>query len=95
DVVYTPHFDPDVFVSGERLSYFNPLLGARAGEDMRLRAEEPGEWFEDDEVALRIYRSVGSYELAGYAYRGFWKSPVGINPATNRFTFPRLQAFGA
>ncbi|MFO8006387.1 MAG: hypothetical protein R6V05_01480 [Candidatus Brocadiia bacterium] len=95
DIVYIPHFDPDVFVDGKRLSYFNPLLGARAGENLRLRTEEPEEWFEDDEIALRLYRNVGSYELAGYAYRGFWKSPTGINTATGRFTHPRLQAFGA
>ena len=95
DIVYTPHFDPDEFVTGERLTYFNPLAGGLAGETMRLRADEPEEWFGDDELALRLYRNVGSYELAAYGYRGYWKSPAGINPATGQFTFPRLHVVGA
>ncbi|MGD2174942.1 MAG: hypothetical protein PVJ27_06025 [Candidatus Brocadiaceae bacterium] len=95
DLVYTPHFDSDDFVTGKRLSYYNPLLGARAGDSLRIRTEYPGSWFTDDEVALRLYRNVGSYELAGYAYRGFWKSPGGINPASGRYTFPELSAYGA
>ncbi len=95
DIVYTPHFDPDVFVDGERLSYYNPLLGARAGEDLRVRTDAPGEWFRDDEIALRLYRGIASYELALYGYHGFWKSPVGIDPATGRFTHPRLDVWGA
>ncbi len=94
DLIYTPHFDPDVFVSGKRLSYYNPRLGGLAGETARIRTDEPGEWFRDDELALRLYRSVGSYELAAYGYRGFWKSPMGIKPATGRFTFPKLDALG-
>jgi len=95
NVVYSPHFDPDVFVTGKRLSYFNPLAGKRVGEDVRIRTDEPAEWFQDDEVALRLYRNVGSYELAGYAYRGFWKSPAGIDATSGKFTFPRLDVFGA
>ena len=39
DVVYTPQFDPDVFFTGKRLSYYNPLVGGRAGENARLRTE--------------------------------------------------------
>ncbi len=95
DVVYTPRFDPDVFVTGKRLSYFNPLLGRRAGQDVRIRAKEPNRWFRDDEVAVRLYRTFDSYEVAGYAYRGFWKSPAGVDPAAGKFTFPRLDVLGA
>lgn len=95
DVVYTPVFDPDVFVTGKRLSYFNPLVGGRTGEDVRIRTDDRSSWFRDDEVALRLYRGVGSYEVAAYGYRGFWKSPVGIKPATGKFTFPRLDVYGA
>ncbi|MFW6189470.1 MAG: hypothetical protein ACOC7T_03470 [Planctomycetota bacterium] len=95
DLVYTPHFDPDTFVTGKRLSYFNPLTGARAGEDTRLRTDEPESWFQDEELAARLYRSVGSYELAAYGYHGFWKSPRGIDPASRLFTHPELNAWGA
>ena len=95
DVVYTPHFDPDVIVTGKRLSYYNPMLGGRAGDDTRIRADEPERWFRDDELALLLYRNVGGYELAAYGYRGFWKSPAGTDPATGRMTYPRLDAYGA
>jgi hypothetical protein len=95
DIVYTPQFDPDVYVTGERLSYFNPLAGTTVGEGMKLKANVPDDWFRDDEVAARLYRSLGSYEVAAYGYRGFWKSPQGINPITGRFTFPDLNAYGA
>jgi hypothetical protein len=95
DVVYTPQFDPDVYVTGDRLSYYNPLAGTTVGEGMKLRADEPDEWFTDDEIAARLYRSFGSYEVAAYGYSGFWKSPQGINPVTGRFTFPDLNAYGA
>jgi hypothetical protein len=94
DLVYTPHFDPDNFVTGKRLSYFSPMLGARAGESMRVRADEPSGWFEDEEIALRVYRNVGSYELAGYGYHGFWKSPAGTDPAGGRSIFPPLDVWG-
>jgi len=95
DVVYTPQFDPDVFVTGKRLSYYNPLVGGRAGQSARLRTEDRDHWFGDDELALRAYRSVGSYELAAYGYSGFWKSPQGVNPASGKFTHPPLRVYGA
>jgi hypothetical protein len=95
DVVYTPQFDPDVFVTGKRLSYYNPLVGGRAGESTRLRTEKRDRWFTNDELALRLYRNVGSYELAGYGYDGYWKSPQGINPVSGMFIHPRLRVYGA
>ncbi len=95
DIVYTPHFDPDVYVTGKRLSYYNPLLGTRTGESVRIRVDDRERWFHDDELALRLYRNVKGYELAAYGYHGFWKSPAGNNPANGKFTFPRLNVYGA
>jgi hypothetical protein len=95
DVVYTPHFDPDVYITGQRLSYYNPVTGIREGEDVRVRAQDRESWFSDDELALRLYRTVGSYELACYAYQGFWKSPAGMKPSTGKVTFPELGVYGA
>ncbi|MDT8441692.1 MAG: hypothetical protein RQ723_08520 [Desulfuromonadales bacterium] len=95
DLVYTPRFDADRFIRGERLSYYSPPLQRRAGRDDRLRVERPDEWFGDDEWALRLSRNLAGYELALYAYDGFWKSPAGFNPVTGRTTFPRLRSFGA
>ncbi len=55
----------------------------------------PDDTFTDDEIALRLYGLAGSYEMAGYAYKGFWKSPAGRDPATMRALFPQLDALGA
>jgi hypothetical protein len=46
-------------------------------------------------IALRIYGSAGSFELAGYGYRGFWKSPAGVDPVAGVVTFPELSVWGA
>jgi len=94
DFVYTPQFDPDRFIDGERLSYFNPLLGRLAGEDAKIRPHKRDEWFEEDEMALRFYRNIKGYDLALYGYNGFWKSPMGLDPQTRKATFPRLSVYG-
>jgi len=94
DVVYTPRFDADRYIDGQRLSYFNPMLGRLAGRDALVRTERPDDWFNDDELSLRLYRNFGAIEAALYAYRGYWKSPVGMNAMTGRATFPKLAVYG-
>jgi len=94
DLVYTPRFDPDRFLSGRRLSFFNPATGARAGEDALVEATIPDRWLEDDEIAVRLYRNAGSYQLAAYGYRGFWKSPGGVEAGTGEAGFPALAVYG-
>ncbi|MFC1749766.1 hypothetical protein ACFL2V_13275 [Pseudomonadota bacterium] len=95
DIVYTPRFDADRYISGERASYYNANLGRTAGTDAVVVVEKPDKWFEDDELALRLYRNVRTYELALYSYNGFWKSPGGANPATGNAIFPGLNVYGA
>ena len=95
DVVWTPVFDPDEYIEGERLSYYNPLLGGRAGEDARVRVHRPNQWFDRAEVAWRLWRMAGSTHLALYGYHGFWKSPAGFDLASMRNTSPRLTVYGA
>jgi hypothetical protein len=94
DFVYTPRFNPDRFIDGKRLSYFNPQLGRLAGEDAVIYPRKRDEWFEDSEIALRLYRDIKSYGLALYGYNGFWKSPVGFDPQAGKATFPRLSVYG-
>jgi len=95
DVVYTPQFDPDRFISGRRLSYWNSNLGRLAGHDARVHADRPNRWFRDDEIAVRLYKTINDYEFALYGYRGFWKSPAGQNAAMTRAIFPDLNVYGA
>jgi hypothetical protein len=95
DVVYTPAFDSDRFISGDRISYWNPMLGRRAGRDAVAAPEERVSWFEDDEVAARARRMVGGYEVAAYGYTGYWKSPEGFDMASARPRYPSLSTYGA
>jgi Protein of unknown function (DUF1302) len=95
DVVYTPRFDADRFIDGKRISYWNPVEGKRVGRDVPVQYRRPDDWFEDDELALRLYRNVGGYELAAYYYRGFWKSPSGMHPLTGKALFQDLDVYGA
>jgi hypothetical protein len=95
DVAYTPRFDADRYISGERISFWNAAAGARTGERAVVRADKPDDWFTDAETALRVYRTLGGYEVAAYGYTGFWKSPAGVRPETGEATFPRLNVYGA
>ena len=95
DLVYTPRFDADRYLDGDRLSFFDPATGDTIGGDDVISVDRPDRWFEDDEVALRLYRSLGALELRGYGYYGFWKSPAGADLTTGRATFPRLAVYGA
>jgi hypothetical protein len=95
DIVYTPQFDPDRYITGERISYWNSLLGRRAGQDAIIHTKKPDRWFRDDEIALRLYKNINNYEYAAYAYRGYWKSPGGINSTMTKAIFPRLNVYGA
>ena len=94
DVVYTPQFDSDRYITGEYISYWNGNLGRHAGRDAIVHTDKPDRWFQDDEIAVRVYKNVSNYELALYGYRGFWKSPGGQTP-TGQAIFPDLSVYGA
>jgi hypothetical protein len=95
DLVYVPVFDPDVYPDGDRLSYWSGLIRGRAGEGFRVRDDKPDDLIADDEIAIRIYRNLGGYEIALYGYHGYWKSPGGVRPATGVAIFPDLDVLGA
>ncbi len=95
DVVYTPRFDADRFIDGRRISFFTAQLGRRTGREAVVQTDKPDAWFEDSEIAWRLYKSVAGYELAAYGYYGFWKSPAGVDPLSGRATFPALSVYGA
>ena len=94
NLVYTPKFDPDRYITGEYISYWDNLDGTYVGRNDIVHADRPDRWFRDDELAVRAYTIVSNYELALYGYRGFWKRPVGRTPSGIP-TFPKLQVYGA
>ncbi len=94
DVVYTPQLDPDRYITGEFISYWNAPLGTFAGRDAKGASHKPDRWLQDDEIGVRVYKNINNYELALYGYRGFWKSPGGHTPS-GIAEFPALNVYGA
>ncbi|MBC8209181.1 MAG: hypothetical protein H8E79_08465 [Desulfobulbaceae bacterium] len=95
NLIYTPVFNPSTYVSGERLSYYNPATASLAGRNARITDEQPDSWFTDAEYALRLSRQLQGWELALYGYSGFWKEPEGVNPLSGNYLFPALSVYGA
>ncbi len=91
DFIYTPWFNADRSITGERLSYYNPMLDSLAGQNAIVESERP----DAGEYALRLYKTIAGNELALYGYYGFWKSPFGFNPSTNKATYPKMRSLGA
>jgi hypothetical protein len=95
DIVYTPKFDPDRFINGERISYWNQNLFRPAGQDAIVHTNRPDRWFGDSEFAARLYKNIKNYELALYGYHGYWKSPAGQDVTMSQALFPDLNVYGA
>lgn len=95
DIAWTPRFDSDRYIDGRRISYWNPLIGGKAGRGVSGNVDKPDEWGEDQELATRISRNAGGYELALYSYTGFWKTPEGLHTNTMTPYFPELSVYGA
>lgn len=94
DLVYAPELEPDRYIRGERISFWDPMAGGFRGDGLPLGVDVPDDAFGDDEIAARVYGNVGSYEIAAYGYTGFWKSPAGFDPLTTRATLPPLDVWG-
>lgn len=90
DLAWTPRFEPDNYLYGERFAFWNPALGEVAAPENPRRAATP----DSPELALRLFRTVAGREYALYGYRGRWKQPLGVN-AEGEPRFPRLQVWGA
>lgn len=76
DFVWTPVFEPDIYIDGERFSFYSQAAGGNIAPDPPFEAPEPDHEFSNGEFALRLYKTVESTEYAFYAYRGFSKQPM-------------------
>lgn len=94
DLIYTPQFDPDRFITGEYISYWNTSTSQYGGQEDIVNVDQPDIWFEDDEFAVRFYRNINNYELAFYGYWGFWKQPGG-QTTCGVSIFPKLNVYGS
>lgn len=98
DVVWTPVFEPDRFITGERLSFFDPQAGRLVSATTMggpLRAVRPAREFGSGELAVRVFRTLGGWELALYGYAGFTKQPQAFDVALDLAAHSRLAVYGA
>lgn len=94
DFVWTPVFEPDVYLTGERFSFFSPLAGTNVAPTPPLSATEPGNSLSTGEFALRLFRTAEGREYALYAYSGFFKQPTALTPSLEP-TFAPMRSLGA
>ncbi len=93
EAVITPRFEPDRYVDGTRLSYFDPARSEIVAT--MPTAEAPSHTVDNAELALRLYGLVGAREWALYGYRGFFGQPTAFDAARGVNTFARLNSLGA
>lgn len=94
DLVWTPLFEPDVYLTGERFSFFSPLAGQNIAPQPPLSATKPRDAVSNGEFAVRLFRTIRGNELALYAYHGFFKQPVALSAAFEP-EFAPLTSLGA
>jgi len=88
DVVWTPTFEPDRYLDGERLAYFNTQAGRTIIKDFSSQVGTPEKDWGNGELALRVKKNYKGHELAFYGYRGFYKQP------NSKLEFSRLNTYG-
>jgi len=105
DLIWTPIFEPDRFINGQRLSFFNPLVGEIIGDRSPLTPIDPffpEQRLRNGTVHGRLYGTAGAVELAAYGYVGYWMQPNALaltDPADPNtilgLTYARLAVYGA
>ncbi len=94
DLMIIPFFEPDILPNPERFFLFNPFNALSSQNE-----EIPEHTYGNTELALRLYRKIGDFDISGYAYKGFWKTP-GMRPdsftAPTQVTafYPELSVYG-
>ncbi len=89
-------FTANTTATGDRLSFFDSFQGGIAGRNSDRHLIEPPLQASNNEYALRLYRHIGSYELALYSFSGFNKNPDSYKDETTRQMFyRRMDAYGA
>lgn len=92
-VIAIPFYQADKLPRGERLLAFDPL------PNMNNRIEvQPDKSLENTQLATRLYRYLGNFDVSLYFYRGFWGSPPGMiidsDEGLLTFMHPRLNVYG-
>lgn len=95
DFVAIPYFNPNTHAKGDRLSFFDSFQAGIAGTNSDRHIVPPPFQMSNNEYALRVYRNLGSNEIAFYYFRGFDKSPRSYkDEATRQLYYERLDVYG-
>ena len=98
DFVWTPTFTPDDYITGERLSFYDPFKPGRTSASELggpIDADLPDKTWENGEFAARLFQNIGGYELAAYGHSGFWNMPTTIDTINMTLGFAELAVWGA
>lgn len=88
-------FTPNTTADGDRLSFFDSFQGGIAGRNSDRHLIEPPSQLSNAEYALRMYRGLGSHELALYFFSGFSKNPDSYqDEAARQLLYRRLDVYG-
>ncbi|WP_083704608.1 hypothetical protein [Motiliproteus sp. MSK22-1] len=90
DLVWLPEFTSDRYITGERFSFFSPDTNMQVAPEPHFDADEP----DNSELAIRLFKTFDTIEAAIYGYRGYWKTPSGLDQVGTAY-HPRLNVVGA
>ena len=90
DLVWTPQFTPDKYLTGERFSFYSPLAQASVAPAERFQVNTT----DDPQWSARLAKNYSGVEVALYGSKGFWTTPVGINEMGSAY-FPKMNSLGA
>ena len=91
ELVAIPTFEPNRLPDPTRFYLYNPFPPATTTP--AVETEKPGGRIRDTELAMRLFRYIGSTDVSLYAYKGFYRMP-GMNPTTLTYFYPELTVYG-
>lgn len=95
NIVYVPRFDADRYLTGERVSFFDPLIDGFRGAALPIAVDDEYRYFQEDELHVRLQKNVKGFDFALYFFDGYWKSPRSFDPTAGVFKSDRLTVYGA
>jgi len=92
ELALMPFFEPDNLPSSQEFFLYDPFSSYANRSELK-----PDLNLENSEQALRFYRNFGGYEVALYAYRGFFRSPSVLPDSADSsltYFYPKQSVYG-
>ena len=95
DFIWIPYVTSNTLPKGDRLSFFDSFQGGISGTESDRDIIEPAFKLSNSEYTMRIYKNLGSNEVAFYYFRGFNKNPQSYkNEAARQLYHERRDVYG-